>query len=203
MPLSEGDLDAIAERVYHRIRNTSARLTLHLSDDSQATQLHQTEGYLGEVRDGAHRYGEFGFSSMPLPGAKAYAVYHGGARGLPTITGVEDPRYRPTGLKGGEHQLWMVDGAQSDGTGGTTRAILKAALGWITSLFGTAINIGTQQDTQTIDLYGVTVTIHGDLHVTGAVIAGYGGGDQVGLQTHDHTQVQPGSGNSGPPQAGT
>jgi len=28
----------------------------------------------------------------------------------------------------------------------------------------------------------------GNLHVTGAVIAGYGGGDQVGLQTHTHDQ---------------
>ena len=33
-----------------------------------------------------------------------------------------------------------------------------------------------------------TMTITGDLHVTGAVIAGYGGSDQVGLQTHRHPQ---------------
>lgn len=33
-----------------------------------------------------------------------------------------------------------------------------------------------------------TCTITGDLHVTGAVIAGYGGSDQVGLQTHRHPQ---------------
>lgn len=32
------------------------------------------------------------------------------------------------------------------------------------------------------------VTIESDLHVTGAIIAGYGGGDQVGLQTHTHSQ---------------
>ena len=30
-------------------------------------------------------------------------------------------------------------------------------------------------------------TLNGDLHVTGAVIAGYGGSDQVGLQTHTST----------------
>ena len=33
-----------------------------------------------------------------------------------------------------------------------------------------------------------TMTVTGDLHVTGAVIAGYGGSDQVGLQTHRHPQ---------------
>ena len=42
---------------------------------------------------------------------------------------------------------------------------------------------------------GLTVT--GDLHVTGAVIAGYGGADQVGLQTHKHTV------GGTPPVAGT
>lgn len=33
-----------------------------------------------------------------------------------------------------------------------------------------------------------TVLVQGDLHVTGAIIAGYQTGDQVGLQTHTHTQ---------------
>jgi hypothetical protein len=35
---------------------------------------------------------------------------------------------------------------------------------------------------------GEPVKIIGDLHVTGAIIAGFGGGDQVGLQTHTHNQ---------------
>lgn len=41
---------------------------------------------------------------------------------------------------------------------------------------------------------GGTITITGDLHVSGAVIAGFGGGDQVGLQTHRHGTVSPASG---------
>lgn len=44
---------------------------------------------------------------------------------------------------------------------------------------------------------GQPVTVHGDLHATGAVIAGFGGGDQVGLQTHEHTA------NNTPPTPGT
>lgn len=43
---------------------------------------------------------------------------------------------------------------------------------------------------------GEAVTIHGDLHVTGAVIAGHGGGDQVGLQTHTHAQGNDGHGDT-------
>lgn len=37
-----------------------------------------------------------------------------------------------------------------------------------------------------INLTATTTTIHGDLHATGAIIAGYGGADQIGLQTHVH-----------------
>jgi len=34
----------------------------------------------------------------------------------------------------------------------------------------------------------VTVTVDGDLHATGEIIAGYGTSSQVGVQTHDHDQ---------------
>lgn len=40
-----------------------------------------------------------------------------------------------------------------------------------------------------IVMNGGTTTVTGDLHVSGAVIAGYGGGDAVGLQTHTHPGV--------------
>lgn len=38
----------------------------------------------------------------------------------------------------------------------------------------------------TLKANGAPIIVEGDLHVTGAVIAGFGGGDQVGLQTHTH-----------------
>lgn len=41
------------------------------------------------------------------------------------------------------------------------------------------------------------VTITGNLHVTGTIISGFGGADQVGLQTHEHP------GNNTPPTPGT
>lgn len=37
-----------------------------------------------------------------------------------------------------------------------------------------------------VDKTSGTITIKGDLHVSGTVIAGFGTGDQVGLQTHRH-----------------
>jgi hypothetical protein len=54
---------------------------------------------------------------------------------------------------------------------------------------------------------GKTLTVTGNLHVSGAIIAGYGGGDQVGLQTHDHPQGPDSHGdteeNTGPPVPGS
>ncbi len=69
----------------------------------------------------------------------------------------------------------------------------------------TGIEIGITKNTTTkifIDQQG-HVTITGDLHVTGAVIAGYGGGDQIGLQTHKHDGVMTGSGDTSAPNPGT
>jgi hypothetical protein len=42
-----------------------------------------------------------------------------------------------------------------------------------------------------------TFIVHGDIHASGAVIAGFGGADQIGLQTHEHTA------NNTPPTPGT
>lgn len=49
---------------------------------------------------------------------------------------------------------------------------------------------------------GNPVTINGDIHATGAVIAGFGGADQVSLQTHKHGTGAAAAGTS-PPTAGT
>jgi hypothetical protein len=46
-------------------------------------------------------------------------------------------------------------------------------------------------------------TFAGNLETSGDIVAGKGGADQVGLQTHDHGGVQTGSGTSGPPTPGT
>jgi hypothetical protein len=53
----------------------------------------------------------------------------------------------------------------------------------------------------TMSSSGIAIT--GNLTVTGTVIAGYGGADQVGLTTHKHGGVTTGSGTSAAPTAGT
>jgi hypothetical protein len=45
------------------------------------------------------------------------------------------------------------------------------------------------------------IVVNGNLHVTGTVIGGFGGVDQVGLQTHEHPTAA--SGSPSPPTPGT
>lgn len=145
--------DDFADRTYHRTRNTVSRATLPMGDDTKSLQQHQTEGYVGEVRNDVQRHGEFGFSSMPLPNAEATILYHGGHRGFGTILGVEDSRYRPKGLKPGEFALYIVTGADAKGEGGTMRQILKGHVDGTGELLGVTITIGNS-DTTNITVNG-------------------------------------------------
>ena len=140
-------LDA-AKRSFDRIRSTIGHATLTLGDDSQPIQTWQLEGYPGEVRGEIRRIGHFGLTMMPLPGAKATLCWQGGYRGFGTIIGIEDPRYRPTGLKGGEFLLYVVSGAAADGSGGTMKPILKGSVDGHGQLTGLEIDIGDANTTQ-------------------------------------------------------
>ncbi len=52
-----------------------------------------------------------------------------------------------------------------------------------------------------IALTAQTTLVKGNLHSTGAVIAGFGSDNQVNLQSHLTTGVQTGTSDSGPPKA--
>jgi phage baseplate assembly protein V len=193
------DIDDALERTFFRMRNLAARGRIGLVDDTKPVQLHQVELYPGEIRGAVQHFQPFGFSAVPLVGARVAPHWQGGHRGLGSIHGVEDPRYRPTGLQGGEIVVYMVDGAAANGTGGTMRRILFAAAGWVLSLFGKTVNIGTATDTETLAAAGQTITISatGSITITGA--AGDVMVNGISLVNHVHTGVMSGSSNSGPP----
>lgn len=191
--------DAV-ERVYFRMRNTVGWATLALGDDSKQVQNHQVELYQGEVRNGIQRLQEHGFSSMPLPGARALAIFHSGKKSLGTAVAVDDPRYRPTGLKPGETHGYMIDGAAKDGTGGTMRSLWKGTLGWIHDIFGKTINFGQDSNTQTINIGhsgSLTINVSG-----GTINLNVSGGDIVvnGISLVHHVHPDPQGGVTGPPQ---
>ena len=69
-----------------------------------------------------------------------------------TIQSIDNPRYRPTGLKQGEMQMYMVDKrSDQDGTGGTMRRVLQGLQGWVCNLLGKQIFIG-DGDNDTIQI---------------------------------------------------
>lgn len=153
------------ERAYFRAHNLVGRVSLPKPDDTGAIQLHQLTGYTqtevaDELRDPMQRYQTFGLATVPLPGGKGVAVYQSGHRGFGTVIADEDPRYRPRNQKPGEILHYIVDGAQSDGTGGTMRQILKGALGWVSTLFGKTINCGDSNTTMINVGTSGTVTIN-------------------------------------------
>lgn len=153
-----------AQRLAHRSRNSIGTGTVKLVDDTQPAQVHQAEFYPTELRDNLVRAQAPGISSVPVSGAKVVTLHHGGDRANAVIVATEDVRYRPTGLKPGELQLYLIDGANAlTGLGGTTRSVLRAALGWITSLFGQTLNIG---DSNTVN---ITITGSGLIKLAGNV----------------------------------
>lgn len=65
---------------------------------------------------------------------------------------------------------------------------------------GASIAIAADGSVTVTPAPGRPVTVAGDAHATGGIVAGFGGADQVGVQTHTHTTP---AGNSGPPIPGT
>lgn len=156
------------ERNWYRTHNVVGRVTLTLVDDTRPMQSHQIEGYSTELRPSAQRVQLFGISSVPLSGGRGVAVYQSGHRGFPTVVADEDPRYRPTNQKPGCVTIYMVDGAKSDGTGGTMRTLLAGALGWACALFGKTIAIGDSTNTTSVTIYGSnSIKLVGNVEITG------------------------------------
>jgi phage baseplate assembly protein V len=93
-----------------RVANVVARGVVHLVDDAQKLQLVQLGVLADETIDAGEHHQPYGFSSVPLPGAEAVAVFPGGDRGHPLVLAVSDRRHRPTGGQAGEVVLYTDEG---------------------------------------------------------------------------------------------
>ncbi len=72
------------------------------SDEGKKTRTLQLTLMADEVRSDIEHPQEYGFSSAPLEGAEAIAIFMGGNRDHGSVTHVFDKRYRPTDLEPGE-----------------------------------------------------------------------------------------------------
>lgn len=99
-------LQRFMKPIESRVRLMVGRAIVRLVDDATKAQSVQIELLEGEVQDAVERYQDYGFTSVPHPGAEAVAVAVGGLRSHMIVIKVEDRRYRLTGMEQGEVALF-------------------------------------------------------------------------------------------------
>jgi phage baseplate assembly protein V len=93
-----------------RIRLLSSRGTVAVVDDAQGEQALQVGLLAGETRDNVPRPQQYGFTSVPLPGAEAIYLSLGGDRDNGIVIVASDRRYRVQGLEAGEVAIYTDEG---------------------------------------------------------------------------------------------
>ena len=97
-------------KLKHQILSLFARGTASLVDDSQGIQELQIELMKDETFDKVERFQNYGFTSVPKPGAEIASLFFGGRRDHGIVICVDDRRYRLKGLKEGEVAIYTDEG---------------------------------------------------------------------------------------------
>lgn len=155
----------------HRLRLALGIGKVRVTNDGGSVHMMQLQLSAAETRDATPQMLSFGFHSNPPAGSDVIYVSIGGDRGQTIAVSTAHPGSRPRNIPQG--------GSVQHDQGGSQ--VLLA-------------NDGSVQ----IIPSGGTVTVRGNLQVTGEVVA-QSGGAAVHLSTHTHTHVQPGLGTSGAP----
>lgn len=108
--MSLEQINRLLDPLRKRLANLVARAIVRLVADDKNLQELQLEVLKGELRDRCERFQEYGFTSVPLPGAEAVAVFVGGNRDHPIVLAVDDRRYRMKNLIGGEVAIYTDEG---------------------------------------------------------------------------------------------
>ena len=164
--------------LWQRVQNLFAPGKIPLCDDTGSVMRGQFAIGSLELLDGVPVMQQFGFSSVPPAGSDGIAVFLSGDRSNSAIIATGNAAARPKNKLAGETVVFNAFGM--------TIYLSKT---------GMTINGGGMPITIT---NAPTVTQNGDLHVTGAVIAGFGGADQVGLQSHQHGKGTAAAGTTAP-----
>jgi phage gp45-like len=175
-----------ADRLYRRVMMMLAPVKITATDDSGPVHRAQVRAMAPEQIDNIPVLQLYGLASHAMVGSDAMALFLSGDRSNAVIVATNNQAARMRNLKSGEVALYTDEGDS-----------VLLSRGRIVSIkCGTKVHIDCP-----------LVELTGDLHVQGAIIAGYGGGDQVGLQTHIHTQGGDSHGDSeaptAPPEPGT
>ena len=163
-----------------RIRLAAARAVLKGVSDGGKLQTAQVALLEGEARDDVERFQNFGFTSVPLPGAEGVFISLNGSRDQGVLVAVDDRRARLSSLQAGEAAMH---------NGERTAVIHLLADGSI------AVTANTQ-----VTVTAPLVKVVGDLEVTGNIRAAGSVEDGVGTMgsmrstynRHDHDDAQGG-----------
>lgn len=97
------------EPIARRVLLAISRASVHSTNDASKRQTMQVTVLSGEDKDVVERLQNYGFTSVPVPGAQALVLCVGGNRDHPLIVAADDPRHRKNGMKPGEvavYSLW-------------------------------------------------------------------------------------------------
>lgn len=102
--------ERVLEAMQRRVMLTVGRAVIRKINDDPKLQSVQAELLKGELRDNLERFQQYGFTSVPHPGAEGVAVFVGGNRDHGLLVCVDDRRYRLKGMQGGEVALYTDEG---------------------------------------------------------------------------------------------
>lgn len=101
-----GPLEAMKRKLY----GMCARCVLRLASDGLKLQALQVGLLDGETADDVERFQNYGFTSVPLPGAEGVCLFLGGDRAHGVVIAMDDRRYRLKALQGGEVAIYTDEG---------------------------------------------------------------------------------------------
>lgn len=93
-----------------RARLAVARGVVRIISDGGGLQLIQAGLMANETRSNMERFQEYGFTSVPHPGAEAAVIFVGGNRDHGLVIAVDDRRYRLKPLETGEVAIYTDEG---------------------------------------------------------------------------------------------
>lgn len=96
------ELNKLMDPLRRRVRLMISRALLSVINDGGGIQIVQVKLLEGEVRDGVERIQNYGFTSVPIPGAEGVMACVSGNRDHGIVIAMDDKRYRIKALESGE-----------------------------------------------------------------------------------------------------
>jgi phage baseplate assembly protein V len=205
-----------------RLRGMVSRCVVNLVSDSLKLQGLQVTMMAEQTSDDVEHFQHYGFTSVARPGAEGIALAIGGSTGHTVVINVDDRRYRLKALQSGEVALYddlgqkvhltrsgivvnggglpinitnapsvTINSPQTTCTGALT---VQGLLTYKAGLVG-AGGAGNSTINGNVVIHGTT-TMNNSLAVVGGAVTH--NGVSIG-DTHKHTGVQPGAGQTGNP----